>query len=367
MKTVLVHDWLVGTGGAEKVLRSLLELYPCPIYTLIKDEKKLKEILGANPLVHSSFLQKLPFAPRYFRNLLPLFPFAIEQFDLKEYALILSSSHAVAKGVKKQPGQFHICYCHTPMRYAWDLYEDYLRDIKRLKKLAAQWALKYVRAWDVQNSISVDHFIANSQNVAKRIQKTYGREAEVIYPPVSTHLFHIHPKKENYYITVSRLVPYKRVDLIVEAFSKMPDKTLLVIGEGPEAEKIRAKASQNVHLLGHQEDTVLNDYVSKAKAFVFAAEEDFGIVPVEAQAAGIPVIAYGKGGALETVIAQKTGLFFFEQTVAEICKAVLIFESMQDQFDPHFIKQHAEQFNEQRFKQQFKSSVDQKTLGKMLS
>ncbi|HSX12006.1 MAG TPA: glycosyltransferase, partial [Rhabdochlamydiaceae bacterium] len=178
---------------------------------------------------------------------------------------------------------------------------------------------------------------------------------------------HIHPKKENYDITVSRLVPYKRGDLIVEAFSKMPDKTLLVIGEGPEAEKIRAKASQNVHLLGHQEDTVLNDYVSKAKAFVFAAEEDFGIVPVEAQAAGIPVIAYGKGGALETVIAQKTGLFFFEQTVAEICKAVLIFESMQDQFDPHFIKQHAEQFNEQRFKQQFKSSVDQKTLGKMLS
>lgn len=367
MKTALVHDWLVGVGGAEKVLRSILELYPSPIYTLVQDKKSVEEIFSSTPQVHSSFLQKLPFATRCFRHFLPLFPLAIGRFDLKEYQLILSSSHAVAKGVKKRPGQLHICYCHTPMRYAWDLYEEYLRGLSGVKKAAVKQTLKYLRRWDVQNSTHVDYFIANSQHVAQRIEKTYGKKAEVIYPPVSTQLFAVSPKRENYYITVSRLVSYKRIDLIVEAFSKMGDKLLLVVGEGPEMHKIKRKAAKNIHFLGRQADAALSETMAKARAFLFAAEEDFGIVPVEAQAAGIPVIAYGKGGALETVVAQKTGLFFYEQSAPAICDAVAAFEKMEDQFDPHFIKRHAEKFNEDRFKQQFKSSVDQKILRNMLT
>ncbi|HSX04841.1 MAG TPA: glycosyltransferase [Rhabdochlamydiaceae bacterium] len=359
MKTALIHDWLVGIGGGEKVLQSILELYPSPIYTLIQDEKKLRGTFFSDQLIHSSFLQKLPFAPKYFRNLLPFFPFAIKGFDLESYDLILSSSHAVAKGIVKKPHQLHICYCHTPMRYAWDLYHEYLKDLKGLRKLAVKLSLQYLRNWDVKSAKQVDYFIANSCHVAKRIQKTYGKVSEVIYPPVNTHLFAVNSKREEYYITVSRLVPYKKVDLIVEAFSKMEDKTLVVIGDGPDFNKIKAKASKNIHLLGHQHDADLRDCLSKAKAFVFAAEEDFGIVPVEAQASGIPVIAYGRGGALETV-SQKTGLFFYEQTVPALCQAIASFEKKQKEFDPHIIKQHAEIFNENRFKQQFKSFVDQK-------
>lgn len=359
MKTALVHDWLVGIGGAEKVLQSIAELYPSPIYTLVKNEKKLKGTYFADQKLESSFLQKLPGSARYFRNFLPLFPLAIEQFDLKNYDVIFSSSHAVAKGVKTYPHQLHICYCHTPMRYAWDLYHQYLKDLKSLKKLAVKWSLQYLRNWDIASVDRVDHFIANSHYVRERIKKTYQREAELIYPPVSTHLFSINPKREDYYITVSRLVPYKRVDLIVDAFSKL-GKTLLVIGEGPDLNKIKAKAFKNIQLLGSQSDAAIAELVSKAKAFVFAAEEDFGIALVEAQAAGVPVIAFGKGGALETVIHKKTGLFFGEQSVEAIVEAVCSFELMQGEFDPYFIKQHAEIFNEQRFKDQFKAFVDSK-------
>ncbi len=359
MKTALVHDWLVGIGGAEKVLQSIAELYPSPIYTLVKNEKELKKSYFGDQNLNSSFLQKLPLATKYFRNFLPLFPLAIEQFDLKNYDLVLSSSHAVAKGVMTYPHQLHICYCHTPMRYAWDLYHEYLREVKGLKKLAAKWSLHYLRNWDIASSARVDHFIVNSNYIKKRVKKLYNREAELIYPPVFTHLFSINSKREDYYVTVSRLVPYKRVDLIVEAFSKL-GKTLLVIGDGPDFNKIKAKASKNIQLLGHLPDAAVAEYVSKAKAFVFAAEEDFGIALVEAQAAGIPVIAFGRGGALETVIHQKTGLFFGEQTVAAIIEAVSSFERMQGQFDPYAIKQHAELFNAQRFKQQFKAFVDAK-------
>ena len=360
MKTALVHDWLVGIGGGEKVLQSMAELYPAPIYTLVKNAEKLKQTFFNDQEIHTSFLQKIPGSSKLYRNFLPLFPFAIEQFDLRDYDLILSTSHAVAKGVITHPHQLHICYCFTPMRYAWDLYHEYLSGLGGLRKLASKWTLHGIRKWDIASLNRVDHFVCISHYVARRIKKFYGREAAVIYPPVSTHLFQINPKKENYYITVSRLVPYKKVDLIVEAFAQMQDKTLLVIGDGPEFGKIKAKASNNIQFLGHQSDAVMREYLSKAKAFVFAAEEEFGIINVEAQAAGIPVIAYGKGAALETIVAGKTGLFFPEQSVPAIVQAVLAFEKTANLFDPHFIKQHAETFNESRFKQQFKSYVDQK-------
>jgi glycosyltransferase involved in cell wall biosynthesis len=359
MKTALVHDWLVGIGGAEKVLQAIAELYPSPIYTLVKNEKKLKETYFAQQNINSSFLQSLPWAAKCFRNFLPFFPLAIEQFDLKKYDIVISSSHAVAKGVMTYPHQLHICYCHTPVRYAWDLYHEYLKDLSGLKKPFAKWSLHHLRNWDFASSSRVDYFVANSNHVRKRIKKLYGREAELIYPPVSTHLFNIHEKREDYYVTVSRLVPYKRVDLIVEGFSKL-GKTLLVVGEGPDLNKIKAKASKNIHFLGSLSDDQVAAYVSKAKAFVFAAEEDFGIALVEAQAAGIPVVAFGKGGALETVIHKKTGLFYREQTAESLHDAILAFELMQDQFEPLAIKQHAELFNEKRFKEQFKAFVDSK-------
>lgn len=358
MKTALVHDWLIGIGGGEKVVQAIAELYPSPIYTLIEDKEKLRGTFFEKSEIFSSFLQKLPGGKHYFRNFLPLFPFAIEQFDLSGYELILSSSHAVAKGVLTHPGQLHICYCHTPMRYAWDLYHHYLSGLSGVRKMAAKWSLHYLRNWDVASASRVDHFLVNSAYVGRRIQKLYRRESTVIHPPVSTHLFEMSSEKENYYITISRLVPYKRIDLIVEAFSAMTGKTLLVVGDGPELKKMRAKAAKNVHFLGHLSDEPLRAYLAKAKAFIFAAEEDFGIVNVEAQASGIPVIAYGKGGALETVIKGKTGLFFDEQSPGSLMAAVQLFETMQDRFDPHFIKAHAETFNEARFKQQFKSFVD---------
>lgn len=360
MKTALVHDWLVGIGGGEKALQAVATLYPGKIYTLVKQPRRLKTTFFENQEIETSFLQKIPFSPSLYRYLLPLFPLAIEQFDLSEYDLVLSSSHAVAKGVLTHPRQLHICYCYTPMRYAWDLYHCYLKEIHGLKKIMAKWTLHRLRNWDVASSHRVDHFIADSYYIAARIKKYYRRESAVIYPPVATHQFSINPKKDSYYFTYSRMVPYKKMDLLVEAFSQLSDKKLIVIGDGPEFDKIKKKAAKNVELLGYQSDTVIKDYLSKAKAFLYAAEEDFGIVIVEAQAAGIPVIAYGKGGALETVIADKTGLFFSEQTPHSIIEAIKEFEGKQDIFDPQVIKRHAETFSQQRFDREFRAFVKEK-------
>jgi len=352
MKTAIVHDWLMSAGGAERVLGAIIELYPSPIYTLVKNNS-----IFENQIVKTSFLQKMPLVQKFYRNYLPLFPFAIERFDLSEYDLILSSSHAVAKGVRTHEKQLHICYCHSPMRYAWDLHEQYMGQLGNIKRNIAKWVLHYVRNWDIQSLNRVDHFIANSQFIAQRIKRIYNKEAVVIYPPVSTHLFES-KKKDNFYLTVSRMVPYKRVDLIVEAFTKHPDKYLCVIGDGPDLEKLQQKATKNIQFLGYQEDIVVRDYLTRAKAFIFAAEEDFGIVPVEAQAAGTPVIAYGKGGVLETVLEGKTGLFFHEQTVESLQDAIKRFEQLA--FDSDLIQRHAAQFNESRFKKELKQFVDLK-------
>ena len=261
--------------------------------------------------------------------------------------------------------QLHICYCHTPMRYAWDLCHEYLRDAKLhrgLKSAFARFFLHYLRGWDVHSSRRVDHFIANSNFVAKRIQKIYGKEATVIYPPVNTDFYSLSEKKENYYLTSSRLVPYKKIDLIVEAFSRLPEQKLVIIGDGSEADKIRKKASKNIEFLGFQPNDVLKQHMQKAKAFVFAAVEDFGIIPIEAMACGTPVIALDKGGTAETVLPEKTGLLFANQTAADIQTAIEKFEKSQDQFDPKFIRNHATLFSAKRFRSEMKQFIEQKTL-----
>ena len=360
MKISLVHDLLISIAGGEKVLDALCSLYDAPIYTLFSKESALQKSSFANHSLHHSFLQKLPKIHSYYRNLLPLFPLAISQFDLSGYDLILSSSHAVAKGEKTRENQIHICYCHTPMRYSWDLQEFHISHLNPLKKWLARPILKYLRAWDRKTHTRVDHFIANSQCVAKIIAEHYNRKASVIYPPVDTHLFPISKTREDYYFTCSRLVPYKRIDLLIKAFAQMSNRRLIIIGDGPEMKSLKAMAPKNVELLGKQSDDVLREILSRARAFVFAAEEDFGICVVEAQAAGIPVIAFGKGGALETVLSEKTGIFFEKQTPENLIKAIEYFERIEGGFDPKVIQKNAERFSKERFQTQIQNFVSAK-------
>jgi len=358
VKTILIHDWLVTFGGAERVLDAIFSLYPSPICTLIERKGVFKQASFAQAKIMTSFIQNLPFALKGYRNYLPFFPKAIERFDVGEYDVVLSSSHAVAKGVVIQDGQMHICYCHTPMRYAWDLQEQYMSDLSGVKEVLARWMLAYLRKWDVNSASRVTHYIGNSHYVAERIKRVYGRDAAVIYPPVQVDEIRVQEEKSHYYLAMSRLVPYKRIDLIVEAFAHLPDKKLLVIGDGPEMEKIKRLAGKNVELLGYQSDEKVREYLGKAKALIFAADEDFGIVPVEAQAAGTPVVAYGKGGVLETVIDGKTGVFFEEQTVSSLIGALEKFDKLL--FNPQVIRQNAERFNGARFKREFKQFVEKR-------
>lgn len=362
MKVAIIHDWLTVYAGAEKTLEQILTLYPqADIFTIVDFlPQKDREFLAGHKIT-TSFIQNFPFAKIKYRNYLPFMLLAIEQFDLSNYDLIISDSHAVAKGVITGPHQTHISYVHSPIRYAWDLQHQYLREsglYKGLKGWIAKYLLHRIRLWDIRTANGVDHFIANSRFIAKRIWKVYRRESSVIYPPVDVEAFKLHEKKEEFYLTASRMVPYKKIDLIVEAFSAMPDKKLIVIGEGPDFEKIRAYAGPNVTLMGYQSFEVLRDHMQRAKAFVFAAEEDFGIAPVEAQACGTPVIAFGKGGALETVADGVSGLFFDTQSVESLCEAVGRFETMK--FNPIDISIHAHKFSEERFLAQMKSFLQEK-------
>jgi glycosyltransferase involved in cell wall biosynthesis len=349
-RVAIVHEWLPVYGGAERVLEQMIQVFPdADIYSLIDNvPAEQRGFLHGKP-VHTSVIQKLPFGRRGYRHYLPIMPFVIEQFDLSEYDIIISSSYAVAKGVITGPDQLHISYIHSPVRFAWDLQHQYLRESKLttgLKSLVVRWTLHHLRLWDVRTAAGVDHMLANSHFIQRRIQKVYRRDSEVIYPPVDTSGFSLHEDKEPFYLTASRMVPYKKIDLIVEAFSAMPDKQLVVIGDGPDFAKIRAKAGPNVRLMGYQPFDVLRDHMQRAQAFVFAAQEDFGIVPLEAQACGTPVIAFGRGGALETVRglhqAQPTGVFFESQTVAAIVAAVRTFEGERERFQPKRIREHAQ-------------------------
>lgn len=369
MKVAIIHDWLVTYAGAEKVLEQILDIYPdADIYSVVEFLKKEEKKFIKNKDVNTTFVQKLPFSKKKYRTFLPLMPIAIEQFDLSRYDLIISSSHAVAKGVITGPDQVHISYVHSPIRYAWDLQAQYLKEsglTKGLKSIFARLILHYIRNWDARTALGVDYFIANSNFIKRRIWKVYKRDAKVIYPPVDISSFSLVEKKEDYYVTASRMVPYKKIDIIVEAFTKMPDKKLVVIGDGPDFEKIKKKAGENVQLLGYQSFEVLKHTMSQAKAFVFAAEEDFGITPVEAQACGTPVIAFGKGGALETVVdyhrnpKAATGMFFYEQSASAIVQAVNEFEEIKDLVSPKMCVHNAQKFSNENFKENLENFVNE--------
>lgn len=366
LKIAIVHDWLVIHGGAERVLEQLLDLYPdADLYSLIDfvPDDQRHFLRGKKPV--TSFLQQVPGAARHYRKMLSLMPFAVEQFNLSSYDLVISSSYCVAKGVLTGPNQVHVSYCHSPMRYAWDHYHEYLQEMGLtfcLKGLFARWQLHRIRTWDVRSSNSVDQFVANSGFVARRIAKFYGRSSQIVFPPVDTTLFSLQEVKQDYFVAAGRFVPFKRLDLVAEAFACMPDQKLVIVGDGPDMEKIRQKAGPNVTFTGYLGAAAVRQHLAHAKAFIFPSEEDFGIVPVEAQACGTPVIAFGRGGALETVIppgqnAPPTGMFFDEQSAQAICTAVQEFNRTQHLFDPRAISEHAQSFSNERFKTEFADQV----------
>ncbi|MFZ0455782.1 MAG: glycosyltransferase family 4 protein [Ignavibacteriaceae bacterium] len=365
MKTAIVHDWFVSYAGSERVVESLTNVWKDAdvfvLFNLLNEAEQ--KIVVKDKIPHTSFLNKFKSIKKHHRKFLPLFPYAIEQFDLSEYDLVISSSHAVAKGVLTNSNQLHICYCHTPIRYAWDLMHQYLKEANLttgLKGLIARSILHYIRIWDSASANRPDFYVANSHYIAKRIQKIYKKESSVIYPPVDTHKFTCEVYKDNYYLTASRFVPYKRIDLIAEAFTKMPEKKLLIIGDGPEEEKIKSKSGRNVELLGYKTGEALINYMQKAKAFVFAAEEDFGIMIVEALSCGTPVIAFGKGGATETVTENENGILYPEQTPESIIEAVKRFESNSGKFKPDIISNSAKRFDRKIFEKKIKDFVDSK-------
>lgn len=363
MKKALINDWYYVNGGAEKVIHSINSIWDdfdhYALIDFLKEDDRAFILNGKK--AKTSFIQKIPTAKQNHRKFLQLFPIAIEQFDLSDYDLILSSSSAVAKGVKTLKEQLHICYCHSPMRYVWDLQEQYLQDAgldKGLKGIYAKYVLNKIKKWDIENSKNVDFFIANSNYVAARIKRIYDREATVIYPPVDVDFFQLEEQKQDYYFTASRLVAYKKVQLIVETFDELPHLKLIVAGDGPEFQKLKKLAKNNIEFVGFVDYEKLKIFLQKAKAFVFAAEEDFGIIPVEAQACGTPVIAFAKGGALETIIENETGIFFEAQSKQKLKEAIFTFE--RTEFNPKKIREHAIKFSKQRFENEMKTFVESK-------
>ena len=365
MKVAIVQEWLVTVGGSDKVVKAILDVFPdADIYTLVAKKEVCDELGIPWEKVHTSFIQKMPLGTKKHRAYLPLFPFAIEQFDLRGYDVVISSSHCVAKGILTKADQLHICYCHSPIRYCWDMYNEYLEEShldKGFKSWLVRLMLHPIRQFDAIAGSRVDYYISNSDYVGQRIRKTYRRKATTIHPNIDISNFELCNDKQDYYLASSRLVAYKKIDTIIEAFNQMPDKKLVVIGGGPNLEAYRKLAKDNVTVMGYQPFGVLKDKMQHAKAFVFAADEDFGMIPIEAQSCGTPVIAYGHGGSLETVNGGKTGLFFNEQTPEAIVEAVNKFESMGSQpFAPADCRQWTEGFSEERFKREIKEFVEEK-------
>ena len=361
-KVALVHDWLTGMRGGEKVLEVLCELYPqATLFTLLHNKGSVSETIESMN-IRTSFIDRLPFKETKYRNYLPLFPRAIESFDFSGFDLLLSTSHAVAKGSRPAPGALHICYCHTPMRYVWDLYDEYFGPGRAgvLTRTAMSVVAPRLRAWDVRSSDRVHFFVANSRNVADRIRQYYRRPADVIHAPVNLDQFVTSEKDRGYFLIVSALVPYKRVDLAVETFNQLGER-LLVVGTGPELRRLQSIAKDNVEFLGWRDDHELAQLYAGCRALIFPGNEDFGIVPLEAMASGKPIIAFGKGGALETVVVDPkspTGLFFQEQSVQSLKTAVEKFSSLK--FDPHTIRAHAEKFARPRFKERIHLYIEEK-------
>jgi glycosyltransferase involved in cell wall biosynthesis len=368
-RIAVVHDQLYTLGGAEQVLGEILRCYPSAdlfaLFDLLPEDQR--DFLAGHR-VTTTGLQRLPGLRRFHRHYLPFMPFQIEQLDLRGYDIVISSSYLVAKGVIVGPDQLHVCYVHSPMRYAWDMQFQYLEEMG-LDRGVASFVLRRIlhrlRLWDHRSAAGVDEFVANSHFIARRVRKAYRRDAKVIYPPVDTTRAATPgpvPDREAFYLTVSRLVPYKRVNLLVEAFRRRPDARLVVIGDGPERRRLEASLPPNVTLLGYQPDATVVDHFRRAKAFLYAAEEDFGLVPVEAQAAGAPVIAYGRGGACETVVDAgrpgATGVLFHEQTPEAVVAALDRFERQAHEFTPQNCRLNAQRFSAERFRQEFRAAVD---------
>lgn len=359
MKVAIVHDWLPYVGGAEYVIKAMLEIFPdANIYTSVYNKEKMGDFLG-DARVYTSFIDKLPLARNHHQIYLNLMPLAFEQFDLRGYDVVISSSTCCAKAVLTDAKTLHICYCNTPMRYAWDLYFEYLDECSNpLKKAVVAVMMHKARKWDVLTANRVDYFIANSHNVARRIYKHYRRESEVIYPPVDTSPGTGAPYVSgDYYLVLSRLVPYKRVDMAVEAFNKL-GRPLVIAGDGPEMEKLKKMAKPNIRFVGRVSEAEKYRLYQECKAFVFPGEEDFGITPVEAQSFGKPVIAFGQGGALETVIDGVTGVHYHERTVDALINAVIRGEEIN--FDPDIIRKNAMKFDWEVFKKQLMKLVQEK-------
>ncbi len=368
LKYALVHEWLTpkATGGSELVVREILKHIHADLYALIDFESSNPDSYLFNRQIGTTFLQQFPLARNGVQKYLPLLPMAIEQLDLRRYDVILSSSHAVAKGILTSPEQLHICYCHTPMRYAWDLTFDYLNSSlagRGFPGVVTRYILHRLRQWDVISANRVDYFIANSQHTRARIWRCYRREAEVIYPPIDLDRFQLQTQKQDYYLTVCRLVSYKKISLIVSAFNQL-GRPLVVIGAGPQLNQIKQMAKSNVQVLGWQPDQVVQEYMAQAKAFVYMAQEDLGMALIEAQACGTPVIAYGAGGALETVRDLRqfpdsgTGMLFSPQTETALIEAVQTFEQLNTPFDPQKMQSHVAQFDRKQFGRKYLEFVE---------
>lgn len=366
----VIHDWLTISGGAERVLEQILACFPqADVYALIDFLPAHQRDFLQGKKVKTSFIQHLPYANRLYWYYLPLMPLAVEQLDLSDYDIIISSSHAIAKGVIVQPDQLHISYVHSPIRFAWDLQSYYLESFgynRGIKSWLARLMFHYMRIWDSRTANSIDALIANSHFIARRIVKTYRREAVVIYPPVNTDDFKFHGEKQDFYLTASFMNPFKKIDLIVEAFAKITNQQLIVIGDGPQFQDLQSKATANVKFLGYRSSEELRDYMQTAKAFIFAAPEDFGIIMAEAQACGTPVIAYSKGGAVEIVrdlkYEQPTGVLFKQQTVDCLVQAIAQFEMEHHRISPQACRENALRFTPTKFRESFKSFVEENWL-----
>ena len=363
-KVAIVHDWLESFYGSERVVEQMLQCFPsAKLYTLVDVMPGDFRGFLEGVQVETSFIQKLPFAKRHFRHYMALMPLAIEQFDLSAYDIVLSSSHAFAKGVLTGPRQLHVAYVHAPIRYGWEYQHQYLREAnleRGMKSWLVRWMLHRIRMWDHRTATGPEWMIANSEFIRQRIRKVYGRESSVIHPPVRLQDFTPREKKDDYFIAISRFVPYKRTEMICEAFSRMPDLKLKVIGGGPGLSRVRR--TPNIEFLGYQPRANLADLLAGARALVFAAEEDFGITVVEAQAAGTPVVAYGAGGVLDTIrpapLPQCTGLFFMEQSVDAVCEAVRRFQRLEGGFEQQAMVRNAQRFGEQRFQERYRGFVE---------
>ncbi len=364
LKVAIVHEWFVNHAGSEKVVEELLHVFPqAELFSLVDFLSPSKRAYLGNRPVKTSFIQNLPFSRGHFRKYFPLFPLAVESHDLRGFDLIISSSHMVSKGLLCRQDQLHISYCHSPCRFAWDLYHQYLEEAglrSGIGGFLAQYFLHRLRSWDIISLNRVGHFIANSAFIGKRISHVYRRESEVVFPPVDTERFKCVEDKKDYFFAASRLVPYKKMDIIVEAFNRMPDKKLIVCGSGPDTGNIQARAASNVQFRKESSDLEFVELMASAKALVFAAEEDFGITMAEAISCGTPVIAFGKGGAAEIVEEGKSGFLFFEQTPDSIIKAVNRYESEGLDWNAFQISESAKRFSRQRFREEISSIVSRK-------